>query len=546
MTAREWSRLVERARAEGLLPAETRVDEPEQRPWPVVLLTALGAWLAALPLMGVVGLLIDGLMQVSFGAYLAGVLLLALAVVLLRKPGVPLFVEQLAVPVLLAGAGSLAMGLARDLPPRGAAAVLAVVALGLAALVARPWLRVLLGAAAAGCLSVALAWAADGVPAGDSTARSWWALHGVLGLGFAAAWSQERALGQRAGAIWATALESTLSGWLLGSLAGLSLLAGMSFLVGGVLQPGGSIIDLGGRATPGAQASQAGSALLAALAAAFAARAWPGLRRVALGGVAAVLVGLAWFMPSLGGVLAVLAWAACTRRLGLAGAAAFASAWVIGAFYYRLAWPLADKALLLLAAGAALAALAWGLHRGTASAAAPRPAAGPVPHQGWVRAGIALTAVATLAAANLGIRDKEDLIARGTPVFVELAPVDPRSLMAGDFMRLAFRLPDEARNGDLPLLDGAVRPQVVARRDARGVATLARLQHANTPLADGEFTIELTPKHGGWILVTDAWYFREGDGERWAQARYGEFRVAPDGRALLVGMADGDLKPMLP
>ena len=46
--------------------------------------------------------------------------------------------------------------------------------------------------------------------------------------------------------------------------------------------------------------------------------------------------------------------------------------------------------------------------------------------------------------------------------------------------------------------------------------------------------------------MTDAWYFREGDGQRWEQARYGEFRVEPDGRALLVGMADAQLRPIDP
>ena len=58
--------------------------------------------------------------------------------------------------------------------------------------------------------------------------------------------------------------------------------------------------------------------------------------------------------------------------------------------------------------------------------------------------------------------------------------------------------------------------------------------------------IELSPKNGSWTLVTDAWFFREGEGERWAAAKYGEFRVASDGRALLVGMADAELKPILP
>jgi uncharacterized membrane-anchored protein len=44
--------------------------------------------------------------------------------------------------------------------------------------------------------------------------------------------------------------------------------------------------------------------------------------------------------------------------------------------------------------------------------------------------------------------------------------------------------------------------------------------------------------------VTDAWFFPEGDGARWSGARFGEFRLLPDGRALLVGMADRELKPI--
>ena len=38
--------------------------------------------------------------------------------------------------------------------------------------------------------------------------------------------------------------------------------------------------------------------------------------------------------------------------------------------------------------------------------------------------------------------------------------------------------------------------------------------------------------------------FEEGDGKRWEAARYGEFRVAADGQALLVGMADAQLRPI--
>ena len=116
------------AQAEGLLPPEATVPHIETRPWPVVLLTALGAWLAALPLFSVIGLLLGDLAARGAGTYAVGALLLAGAVVVLRRPEVPVFLEQLAIPALLSGAGALAFALARDLPDQAAAAVLTPVA----------------------------------------------------------------------------------------------------------------------------------------------------------------------------------------------------------------------------------------------------------------------------------------------------------------------------------------------------------------------------------------------------------------------------------
>jgi uncharacterized membrane-anchored protein len=160
-------------------------------------------------------------------------------------------------------------------------------------------------------------------------------------------------------------------------------------------------------------------------------------------------------------------------------------------------------------------------------------------------AAVALTVLATVVVAQGAIRAKEGLIAHGRPVYVPLAPVDPRSLMQGDYMRLNFSLPDAAARTDMGLLRGQ-RPHVVARLDARGVATLPRLHQPGEALGADELRIELSPKNGQWTLVTDAWFFREGEAERWQRARFGEFRVGADGRALLVGLSDEGLNPIKP
>ena len=148
-----------------------------------------------------------------------------------------------------------------------------------------------------------------------------------------------------------------------------------------------------------------------------------------------------------------------------------------------------------------------------------------------------------LAVANVGIWQKQQLIEHGRPVFVELAPVDPRSLTQGDYMQLAYRLPDAASQRHLAPAAKVSRPRVVARLDDRGIARIDRLADG-TSLAAGELLIELTPKGGRWVIVSDAWFFREGEAQRWQRARYAEFRVAPDGRALLVDLRGPSLEKL--
>lgn len=509
----------------------------ENRPWPVVLLTGLGAWLAAVPLIIFVGMLFGDFVTRGAGPYVVGLLVLAGSLVVLHARQVPLFVEQLAVPGLIVGGGALGFGLFRDLPDALAFATLGTVALAVAVVVHAAWLRALLGALAAVMLALALA--IDPWRYSNTTRLGafWLAWHGC-----AAAWVAAHVLVRRIAPEHAAVVEPLSAGWLLATLCGLAWWAGMTFLVGANLTGfAGDVarsVDDGHRWIGTLQ--QAASLALAVAGALWAARRWPGLRQPWLAGVAAVLALLAWLMPTLGSVLLALALSATTRRWRLAAAAGVAAAWIIGAFYYQLAWPLAHKALLMVAAGVVLALLArWGRPRREPSGTAARAAA-PTGPQRW---GIAVCAAAVLGVANFAIWQKESLIAHGQPVFIELAPADPRSLMQGDFMRLNFRLPAALEQGLDDDLLRAQRPHAVARRDGRGVLVLLRLDNG-TPLAADELRIELTPKDGRWILVTDAWFFREGEAQRWSGARFGEFRVDDSGRALLVGLRGPDLQPL--
>lgn len=522
MTRATIEALWREAQARGLLPADASppVDAIAARPWPVVLLTALGAWLAAVPLLVAVALMFGPLFKHG-GAYLAGSVLLLTSVVMLRA-SLPLFVEQLAVPLLLAGGASLGFGLFRNLHEPAAPAVLALLAWGVGLAVRPHWLKACLGAAAALFMAMVFWPWVDPFGAPGGTTAYWLGWHVCLGAWLLVAVREWR-IGMNSG------LVALAAGWLLMCLLGLALMGNLGRGVGGGLE--------GGIAGSHARASWPGyvSSGLALLGAGGLGLIWPSLRRPAYGGVALVLAGLAAFMPALGAALLVLAGCAAQARWRLAAAAVLAAIWIVGSFYYQLAWPLATKAALLVGAGVLLGLLMWPLWR-HGHAAVPAGVAGGR----GARLGAAVSLAAVLLVINAAIAQKEALIAEGQPVFIPLAPVDPRSLMQGDFMRLNFALPGEVPSQAGGLL-AARRPHVVASLDGRRVARLVRL-HDGSALAPGELLIELSPLGGRWTVVTDAWFFTEGEAGRWSAARFGEFRVKPDGQALLVGLRGGALE----
>ena len=151
-----------------------------------------------------------------------------------------------------------------------------------------------------------------------------------------------------------------------------------------------------------------------------------------------------------------------------------------------------------------------------------------------------------LGAVNVAIYGKERIKTGGEVVYLKLAPVDPRSLMQGDYMALRFAVVQELEksldHGESSAAqsprEGEVRWASVALA-ADHVATLSDA----TPAA----TLKLRYRiRGGHVwLGTNAFFFQEGDAQRFSGARYGEFRVdRTSGEAVLVGLRDEALKAL--
>lgn len=128
--------------------------------------------------------------------------------------------------------------------------------------------------------------------------------------------------------------------------------------------------------------------------------------------------------------------------------------------------------------------------------------------------------VLALGVPNALIVDKERALSGSTVVLLELAPVDPRSLIQGDYMALAYA-------------EDVSRP-VVIQLDAGGVAHVVRPYEG--ALGPGELLLRGP--------VTREFFFQEGHADRYAAARYGEFSVAPWGQAVLTGLSDRERRKL--
>lgn len=151
-----------------------------------------------------------------------------------------------------------------------------------------------------------------------------------------------------------------------------------------------------------------------------------------------------------------------------------------------------------------------------------------------------LAGLVILAAVNWTVWQRERLVTNGRVVLLELAPVDPRSLMQGDYMALRFRAASEAFGPGRVATDAA-DGHLVLRLDDKGVAQFVR-RDDTTPLAADEIRMRFRVRGGTPRFATNAFFFEEGSATRYSEARYGEFRIDGNGEAILTGLRDRELR----
>jgi len=136
---------------------------------------------------------------------------------------------------------------------------------------------------------------------------------------------------------------------------------------------------------------------------------------------------------------------------------------------------------------------------------------------------------------------KEALRQSGQTVYLALAPLDPRSVMQGDYMALNYAIMNQLNHDRFdstqPKQPGS--GAVVIQIDNQDVGKFVRYDQGGV-LASGEHRLKF--HHADWraVIGAESYFIPEGSGSSFEHAVYGELKLESDGTPLLVALCDKD------
>ena len=170
-----------------------------------------------------------------------------------------------------------------------------------------------------------------------------------------------------------------------------------------------------------------------------------------------------------------------------------------------------------------------------------------------------LTTLLAIIYVNVYAWQSQQIKLRGKILFLELAPVDPLSLVQGQYMTLRFGIEKsyDATPEDQHIIENS-RGNMLAiiHLDNRPIGTLTGLKpidqwqqppnpqdtlllevHAWHTNSDESYTIQ---------IQQNSFLFQENTEDRYTEAKYGMFRVQENGQYVLIDLADKHLRPLTP
>lgn len=158
---------------------------------------------------------------------------------------------------------------------------------------------------------------------------------------------------------------------------------------------------------------------------------------------------------------------------------------------------------------------------------------------------ISANMVLVLLFFGFNIVKNEKVLSEGETVLLELRPVDPRSLMQGDYMTLRFEVCNHIYG-----LEAESNKFCVVRLDDDRVAHFVSLTNdAEVALREDELLLRYSLEKNSWggkfyTIGSDSYFFQEGTAIKYVTAKYGMLKVVTKGEMIgscsLVGLCDAD------
>lgn len=146
---------------------------------------------------------------------------------------------------------------------------------------------------------------------------------------------------------------------------------------------------------------------------------------------------------------------------------------------------------------------------------------------------IVVNLIVVLLIFNYSVYEKEQILSKGKLVLLKLAPVDPRSLMQGDYMQLRYEIAADIDIQNLPK-----RGYLVIKNDEAATADKVRFQKDPLPLNVDEAIIKYSISDYDLNIGAESFFFEEGQAEKFDSAQFGGLRVDENGNSVLTGLYD--------
>lgn len=160
---------------------------------------------------------------------------------------------------------------------------------------------------------------------------------------------------------------------------------------------------------------------------------------------------------------------------------------------------------------------------------------------------ISANMVLVLLFFGFNIVKNEKVLSEGETVLLELRPVDPRSLMQGDYMTLHYEVCNHIYG-----LEAELNKFCVVQLDDDRVAHFVSLTNdAEVALREDELLLRYSLEKNNWgekfyTIGSDSYFFQEGTANKYATAKYGMLKVVTKGEMIgtcsLVGLCDENKK----